>query len=220
MKEYPTRELSSNDIFYRLRISPKFPYNIDEYDSPPESYLGNYRFDSKDFPIMYTSQDLEVCIHECRVKINDEIYFAKLVPTSNLKLLDLTEILDENNVTEFESLDIAIHMLFCAEEHSYEITRNVAKKVIENNFDGIIYPSYFSFVRSGAIPLETVYGISIRRLKELKEFAKKQIIQNIALFGRPIKENKVNVECINRVILNKIFYELSYGPAFHKAFEE
>ena len=40
------------------------------------------------------------------------------MPNKNLDLLDLGAILFEENVAEFESLDMAVHMLFRAGKHS------------------------------------------------------------------------------------------------------
>jgi hypothetical protein len=219
LNEYPQRIISNEDFFYRLRINPKVPYEISEYDSPPDKYLGKGRLDDKDFPVLYASQDLELCVHECRATVNDDIFISKLKPTKRLKLINLTELIYELNVTEFESLDIAIHFLFLAGKHSYKICREIAKAALSRGFDGIIYPSYFSYIRTGMVPFDTVYGISIRRINQLKRFAKSQIIPNIALFGRPIKEDFIKVDCINRVLINLVDYKLSFGPAYNKAYE-
>ena len=145
---------------------------------------------------------------------------AKLVPTHKLKVLDFSALLDEENVTEFESIDIAIHFLFLAGKHSYNICRQIALKAKEKGFDGIIYPSYFSYIRTGAFPFETIYGISIRRIPQLKDYAQSQSIPNLALFGRPVNEKKVTVECINKIIINRVGYDITFGPAYHKAYEE
>lgn len=211
LKEYPVRFLSEDDVIYRLRKNPSNPNNEDEFDSPPEKFLGNGRLDSKDLPIMYCSQDIESCVHECRVTVEDDIYIASLSPTRQLKLLDLTKIIDEDR-TEFESLDIAIHMLFFAPEHSYSTTREIAKAVLSAGFDGLIYPSYFSQVRTGAMPFDTVYGISIRRFPHFREQAESQIIPNVAIFGRPVAEKILIVRSKNRVILNQVQYDIRFGP--------
>jgi len=215
LKEYPTRIFSKKKIIYRLRKEPKDPSNFDEYDSPPlgNENLGKGRFDSTNFPIMYASQDLEICVHECRVTVDDKLFLATLYPTRDLKLLDLTEIIDEDEgVTEFESLDMAVHMLFSAGEHSYEITREISITANQAGFDGLIFPSYFSLVRKGAMPFGTIYGISIRKFPSYKAQAKSQIIPNVALFGRPIEEKIIAVKCINRLVLNKIKYDVLFGP--------
>ena len=94
----------------------------------PESYSPN-------LPVLYCSKDIEGCVHECRVTVDDELYLATLKPTQDLKLLDLTELLHEE-VSEFESLDLAVHMLFFAAEHSYEISRQIAVAANKAGFYG------------------------------------------------------------------------------------
>lgn len=211
LDKYPLKKLNSNESFYRLRKNPATPENHSEYDSPPTLFCGQGRLDSPNLPMLYGSQDIEVCVHECRVTVEDELYLATIKTKKELKLLDLTEIIDDDT-TEFESIDIAIHMLFLAGEHSYEISRHIALAAKENGYDGIIYPSYFSLLRTGSMPFDTIYGISIRKLPATVEYAKSQIIQNIALFGRPIQEEIVKVDCINKLILNKIIYDIHFGP--------
>ncbi len=219
LRLYPARELSSKEYFYRVRINPKVPHDVSEYDTAPEMFLGSNRFDDVGFPVLYGSPDLELCIHECRITVEDNLFVGKLVPKQTLKVLDLSALIDEDE-TEFESLDMAIHFLFLAGKHSYSICRQIARKVKEQGYDGIIYPSYFSYVRTGAIPFDTVYGMSIRRIPQLKDYAQSQSIPNVILFGRPVKEEKVIVDCINKVIINRVGYDLTFGPAYHKAFAE
>ena len=214
---YPTRELSSKEHFYRVRINPNVPYEFSEYDTAPDMFLGRNRFDDVDFPVLYGSPDLELCIHECRVTVEDNLFVGKLIPKHTLKVLDLSALIDEDE-TEFESLDMAIHFLFLAGKHSYPICRQIAKKVKEQGYDGLIYPSYFSYIRTGAIPFDTVYGMSIRRIPQLKDYAQTQGVPNVILFGRPVKEEKVIIDCINKVIINRVSYDMTFGPAFHKAF--
>jgi len=209
INEYPTKILSKKETFFRLRKNPDNSSSFNQYDSPPVS--GSGRLDSQDLPILYGSQDLEVCIHECRVTVEDELFVASLCPTKDLKLLDLTELLEEGT-TEFESLDIAIHMLFLAGSHSYEICRDIALFAKKAGYDGIVYPSYFSTIRTGAVPFDTVYGISIRKFPLYTDYAKSQVIPNLALFGNPIKEGSVTVKCINKLILNKVQYDFQFGP--------
>src|SRR6266850_1920303 len=115
--EYPTATLASGEVFYRIRKEPARPDDPAEYDSPPVSGTG--RLDTPDNPVMYGSQDLQVCIHECRVTAEDDLFVASLAPTCDLTLLDLTHLLHEEHVTEFESLDIGVYMLFLAGPHSY-----------------------------------------------------------------------------------------------------
>lgn len=217
---YPVRELTDKEYFYRLRVNPKVLHDFGEYDAAPDEHLGKNRFDDIGFPVLYGSPDLELCLHECRTTVEDNLFVAKLVPTQKLKVLDLSALLEEEGVTEFESVDIAIHFLFLAGKHSYDICRQIALKAKEKGLDGIIYPSYFSYVRTGAFPFETIYGMSIRRIPQLKDYAQSQSIPNLALFGRPVNENKVTVDCINKVVINRVGYDITFGPAYHKAYED
>lgn len=208
---YPTKILDSNEKIYRIRINPNNPNEHLQYDSPPLDSLGSGRLDDKNHPILYASKDIELCLHECRVTALDDIYMATLAPTIDLKLLDLSKIIDEG-LTEFESIDIAIYMLFLASNHSYEAIREISKKTKQAGFDGIIYPSYFSLLRTGGMPFDTTYGASNRKIPEYRDFEQSKIVENIALFGHPIKESKVEVKCINAIKLTNIRYSMQFGP--------
>jgi hypothetical protein len=216
--EYSTISFATHSTLYRLRQNPEKPIEAHEYDSPPDELLGRGRLDTPGLPVLYCAQDIEGCVHECRVTVEDELYIATLRPTRALKLLDLTELLlDEEGITEFESLDLAVHMLFYAADHSYPISRAIAMAANQSNFDGLIYPSYFSQVRSGLISTETVgYGISVRHaarhFPRLLGHAKSGIYPNVALFGRPVRDGVVEIACINRLILRKAAYDIHFGP--------
>ncbi len=67
-------------------------------------------------------------------------------------------------------------------------------------------------LRTGAMPFETLMGISHRRVRGLVEREKSKTIRNLAIFGRPIEENKLHVECINRLILSRVVYGVHFGP--------
>ncbi|WP_354070077.1 RES family NAD+ phosphorylase [Bradyrhizobium sp. LB5.2] len=212
LKGYPVKILRPGESFYRLRVGPAAPENGAEYDSPPKPSDDPGRLDSVDLRVMYGSQDLQVCIHECRVTADDDVFVATLAPKQDLKLLDLTELLTEEQVTEFESLDMAVHMLFLAGKHSYPIAREIALAAQRGGFDGVLYPSYFSMLRSGGIPFETLTGISHRRIPKFAGRERAKIIPNIAIFGRPISEKKVEVTSINRLMLARVEYEVRFGP--------
>ncbi|MFM9184025.1 RES family NAD+ phosphorylase [Legionella pneumophila] len=211
IKEYPVETLDINRALYRLRKNPSNEKLPSEYDSPPESVLQNGRLESVTLPIMYCSQEIETCIHECRSTVADDLYLAILNPTKDLHVLNLAKIIQDDS-TEFESLDIGVHMLFMAAEHSYELSREIAVGIKNAGFDGLIYPSYFSSLQTGAQPLETVIGLSIRRFSRLKESLEAEIKPNIALFGRPLEEGKVKINCISKVVLKKVTYDFDLGP--------
>lgn len=212
LKEYPERILAKDSVFYRLRVRPQNPANPNEYDSPPAVLAGTGRLDSVGFPVMYGSQDIDICIHECRTTTEDDIFVATLKPERDMRLLDLTHVLKENE-TEFESLDMAIHMLFLARSHSYDICRAIALAAKDAGYDGLIYPSFFSLIRTGGHPFETAYGLSLRRFHpQAEEYGRAFTISNFALFGRPLESMLVRVHCINRLILTQIGYLGHFGP--------
>lgn len=208
--EYPAGTLAAGEVFYRIRKGPARPDDAAQYDSPPTT--GGGRLDTPDNPVMYGSQDLQVCIHECRVTAEDELYVASLAATRDLKLLDLTYLLYEEHVTEFDSLDMAVHMLFLAGPHSYEITRLIAQDARAAGYDGVIYPSYFSLLRTGGMPFETAYGISLRRFPQAAGYERAKIIPNLGLFGRPVREGTVAPRGINRLVLDRVEYGIRFGP--------
>lgn len=212
LAEYPVRVLDTAESFYRIRVNPSTPDDADQYDSAPPEYSGKGRLDSSGNSVLYGSPDLEVCVHECRVSAEDEIFVATLAPTRSLRLLDLSALLKED-VTEFESLDMSIHMLFLAGKHAYETTQAIADAARIAGFDGIVYPSYFSLLRIGQMPFQTTYGISHRRFPSMQEYEQAKSIPNLALFGWPLAEGKISVSCINRLILSRVVYDFHFGPA-------
>ncbi|MBK9275072.1 MAG: RES family NAD+ phosphorylase [Flavobacteriales bacterium] len=212
VKEYPRVDLTTSEMVFRVRKNVPTPDDPAEYDSAPREYNGTGRLDSKGHPVLYASKDMELCLHECRVAAEDELFVASLQPSRTLHLLDLTTLLIEENVSEFESLDLAIHMLFLAGEHSYPVTRWIARAAKGAGFDGLAFPSYFSILRTGAIPFETVYGISHRLIPQMHENERAKIVPNIALFGKPVAQGLVEVKSINRVVLRTVRYGAQLGP--------
>lgn len=213
LAEYPTRRLKPSDHFYRIRVNPDRPSDFAQYDSPPPEHAGRGRLDVKGQPVLYGSTDLEVCIHECRVAAEDDTFVATLKARRELRLLDLSVLLREDqSVTEFESLDLAIHMLFLAGRHSYRVTREISEAARKAGFDGLAYPSYFSLLRIGQMPFQTVYGISQRRIQQLQEHEESKTIPNLALFGRPVASGEVEVICVDRIVISRVGYEYHFGP--------
>ena len=217
LREYGSRRLTVRDKFYRVRKNPSDASHANQYDSPPPK-LSNGRLDTPASPALYASLDLQTCLHECRVTAEDELFVATLRPKRDLELLDLAALLNEpREVTEFESLDHAVNMLFLAGEHSYQITQDLSRAARSAGFDGLVYPSYFSMLRNGVKPFETTYGISHRMIPQYREFEKAKISANFAIFGRPVQEGLVDVCCINRVVLSTVFYSVHFGPVMEDA---
>lgn len=213
LQDYPETVIRNGETFYRLRKNVAPPLDAGHFDTRPANVSRFGRLDSEQLPVMYASTDLQICVHECRVTAEDDTYVATLAPNKDLRLLDLTAMLEEPESTEFESLDLTIHMLFLAGEHSYEICRSIALAASEAGYDGLVYPSYFSLIKSGHIPFETTYGISNRRIPQFARREESKIAQNLALFGRPVEQRTVRIESINRLILRKVRYDFHFGPA-------
>ena len=217
LREFRTTRLAEEDHFYRVRKNPHSPSDASEYDSPPARSSAG-RLDTRTASVMYASKDLDTCLHECRVSAEDDLFVATLRPRRTLQLLDLSRHPDEpREVSEFESLDLAVNMLFLAGEHSYPVSRAIARAVQRAGFDGVVYPSYFSMLRNGVKPFETTYGIWHRRIPQYREFEESKISPNYAIFGRPIEEGLLEVQCINRVVLSKVVYSVHFGPALDPA---
>lgn len=213
LESYPKTTLAEEE-FYRVRKAPKVPSNPGEYDAPPEGFYGTGRLDAPNFPVFYGSQDAEICVHESRFMAGDELYIATLRPTRALRLIDLSAILQEE-CTEFESLDLSVLMLFLAHSHAYPISRQIAAAVRAEGFDGMIYPSFFSVLRTGGNPFETAYGLSTRRFGQAHDYERSKVIGNLALFGRPIAQGHVEVVGINRLTIEQVKYGMIFGPVIY-----
>ncbi|HEX8470051.1 MAG TPA: RES family NAD+ phosphorylase [Brevundimonas sp.] len=212
LAEYPVFSLQPGDPFFRLRKDVSRPSEKSQFDSPPNPMCGTGRLDSEDIPVLYGSSDLQLCVHECRVTVDDSLHVATLEATKPLRLLDLTAILQED-CTTFESLDMTVHLLFLAGPHSYPISRVIGAAAKEAGFDGLLFPSYFSLLRTGAPFLETAYGLATRAFPDAASREAGKIVPNIALFGRPIADGRIDVRCINRLYLRQAAYDLGFGPA-------
>ena len=214
LREYGSKRLTEKDQFYRIRKNPVSPSDSSQYDSAPTD-LSNGRLDTPERPVLYVSPDLQTCLHECRVTAEDDLFVATLKPTRDLELLNVAALLDEpEEASEFESLDLALNMLFLAGEHSYPISRAISWAARCAGFDGIVYPSYFSMLRNGVKPFETTYGMSHRMIPQYREFEESKLSSNFAIFGRPIEEGLLEVSCINRVVLSMVIYSVHFGPVF------
>lgn len=82
-----------------------------------------------------------------------------------------------------------MHFLFSAESHGYDYTRAIARAAHKEGYDGIYYPSYFSLV-------------------------KPERVANIALFGHPVRQKKIEITNINRAMLKAASYDIRMGPIF------
>ena len=212
-ENYPGRLIRKQDKFYRIRIDPSDPDEESQYDSPPEKFLGSGRFDSKNEPVMYASPDLDLCIHESRAKPYDNIFVATLSPARDLKMLDLSFLVYDPDSTEFESMDIAVHMMMLSSS-SYDVCRDLASYAREYGYDGIVHSSYFSHIKTGTKPFQTIFGLSYRILPQMHNYEKYSSVPNYVIFGRPIRNELVGIKSIDKVIISRIRYDYHFGPSY------
>ncbi len=188
LESFFVREINASDILFRVRLNVHSKLDHLQYCSPPDEFRKKFgRFDSKDLPIQYCAFDVETCLHESRVTVADEVFLAWLAPTQPLQLLDLTEC-TASPESPFEDPQIWLRALIYDSADSYSICRRLAKRIKKAGFSGFIYPSYFQQVTS-------------------------KTHKNVALFGRPIREGKVAVNGVNKVVLKDVAYDYSFGPA-------
>ena len=174
---------------YRLRVNAKDLLNPDSFDTPPRDLKNTYsRFDTSEIDIFYSSPDLETCLHESRVTVADEITLATFKTTKELKLLNIADsFIEKEGITEFEMIRILMYKLCTTNEEEYEKCRLISKFIKEREYDGFKFLSYYSNV-------------------------KEEVLSNIALFGYPFQKNKIKLESLNRVKLERVDYSFSFGP--------
>lgn len=218
VQEYPAIQFPKDHVFFRVRVNPSGdPSEHKQYDSPPKDLsFENGRWDSKNLPVMYCSPDIQTCLHECRVHVSDNAYFASLVGVEDLNLLDLTHHLEESG-DWFASLDLTIQYLFQAGPHSYEISRAIALKAKDAGYDGLYVPSHFSSLRTGHHYFQAIKGMPVRAIPQLREKQKSKLVPNILLFDHPIQEEKVKVLSVNRVHMERAQYTLRFGPVIDES---
>jgi hypothetical protein len=191
-------EIDTSTTIYRIRTNLDDNDKFDEgqYDTPPKpKRRGFLRFDNKNLPVFYGSPNLQVCIHECRVTLVDNIFVASLVPKKKLTLIDLTGNYDQpDDIDPFNDLEWFFRGLMNASQpHVYRYCRRIAQTIKDiTNADGFVYNSYYTNI-AGDTEGKTI---------------------NYALFGRPISEGKIGIISINTIRLKRIRYDYHLGPLF------
>jgi len=178
-----------NKIF-RLRSGRELVQATPEqFDTPPAEFVvSRGRYDSDSLPIFYASDDVEVCIHECRATLADSLTLGTLVPNRPIRLIDLSDSSDESALgTEFQSVTRMLVKLAYSGKQDYDLCRELAQHIKKRGFDGFLFLSYFSQ-------------------------AHKRKLKNLALFGYPLKSGLLRLESVNRLILEYVGYEYSFGP--------
>lgn len=191
-------EIEPSEVFYRIRVnlSNQDKFEEAQYDAPPKPRRRGFgRFDNPKLPLLYGSPNLQVCIHECKVTLADDIFVASLLPTRKLKMIDLTGNYDQpEDVDAFDDLFWFFRGLMNSNFPSvYRYCRRVAQAIRDlTDADGFIYNSYYTNV-AGDTGGPTI---------------------NYALFDRPLADGKLKVASVNTIRLNRVTYDYHLGPIF------
>lgn len=176
----------SGTVFYRL-LSRLYGDCSDplSYDSPHWKYQKKGRFGLRGSSVLYLSSSIESAIHECRVTVEDELFLASVSIKQPLRIVDLTKTLNDAG-DPWEDLSDSLSFICSTGKDAYSITRAIARAAFEKGYDGIYYWSFFN-------------QVSPEKGK------------NLVLFGSPVKDEKVDIVSIDRLILDQIKYSFSLG---------
>lgn len=180
--------LNVGDCIYRVRTGEKLPpANPSEFDTPPQEYTQNGRFNSESTQIFYGASDIETCLHETRASLSDYIMLAKFSVAKPLKVLNLSRTNQSNASTEFDRVEFMLQRLAYAGKDEYDLCQELSQEIALRGYDGFITNSYFGQ-------------------------AHKRELFNISLFGYPVAEKKLKLASTTKLKITSIEYEYSYGP--------
>lgn len=190
-------ELPAGTRLFRIRKNPKGDETIATsaaFDPPPPHISRSPgRWDDGDTAIFYASNDIELCLHECRILIADETVVATLSTARPLVLLDLTAEFAVVGATPFEDPGIFTRFLSLSRNSQWlDHARAVARTAQAAGLDGIRYTSYYAQAKHQSEAL------------------------NVALFGRPLEAGDLVIESINRLRLTDARYAFSFGPVLYR----
>ena len=183
-------------LLFRVRRNPENDETISTpaaFDPPPSSIPREFgRLDEEDHPVLYVSDDIELCLHECRVSISDEIVVATLIPTRELRIIDLCTRIKWRGGTPFEDPNIYVEYLFRNRGSALEHCRALARAARDAGYDGIRYVSYYAQAK--------------HHQKSL----------NLAIFGHPLSRGLLRLQSLNRVRISDMNYAFRMGPVLYQ----
>jgi RES domain len=189
----PRLVIPSGTSLFRIRSNPELDVTIvrpEAFDPPPASVERvRGRWDDGSSPVLYASDDIELCLHECRVAVGDDIVVATLRFERDIKLLDLTADIACADPSPFEDLNIFAEFLSISRDENWlSYARSVAAEAQRCGLGGIRYKSYFAQAKQ------------------------KTSSKNVALFGRPLAAGLLSLQSINNVRLADAQYKFALGP--------
>lgn len=183
------RTIDPGANIFRVRKGETLPPALPgEFDAPPLGVATGGRYESKELTVFYGADDIETCLHESRVTLSDWIALANFTPTRPLRILDLTDGIDDSSAgTPFERVDILMRRLAFVGNEDYDLCRELAIEIHALRLDGFYFISYFAQ-------------------------AHHKSLRNIALFGHPVAAGKLRLVSVNRLRLASASYEYTFAP--------
>jgi hypothetical protein len=180
-------EIATGQMLYRLRLNLYRPFDRHEFDSAPLEHAVRSRFSDGSRQTLYCALDVDTCIHECRALAEDALALGVLKPLRNLSVLDLTDVPFDPGVGDGGNLFYFINWLVFGQRSTE--ARLLGSRIRARGLDGILYPSFLSRIR----PKGGAY-------------------HNVALFGSPLSDGLLEVSSLNRIRLDAVKHEFTYGP--------
>ncbi|MDZ3838665.1 MAG: RES family NAD+ phosphorylase [Rhodospirillales bacterium] len=191
----PSMSIPTSATLFRIRLNARADESITRaaaFDPPPASMPREPgRWDELNFPVLYLADDIELCLHECRTNIADEIIVAALQPARELQLLDLTGQIARVGADPFKDPNIFLCIMCRSRGTWIDYCRAISRAAKTAGYDGIRYISYYSQAKHAAESL------------------------NIAIFGRPLEEKLLEIRSINRLRISNVSFEFKFGPALY-----
>lgn len=182
--------------FFRVRVNPKLDASISTpaaFDPPPLAIPREPgRLDAPDHPVLYVSDNIELCLHECRVTISDEIVVATLWPLRELHILDLCAPIKPRSHSPWDDPNIFLAYIFRNRGASLEHCRAISRAARDLGYDGIRYTSYYAQAKHNIEAL------------------------NLAIFGHPIADGLLHLASVNRVRISNANYAFRFGPVLFR----
>lgn len=192
---YPVdRVLSEGTAVHRIRINPDLPLEASQYDSPPPERTNANRLNRGGFQVFYGALDVETCIFEMKPAleelVNEEMMLASFRLSRNVRMFDFIGFpFDMDVASDPGTVYYFLRSLFFPADHDYRITQELSVRIAALGFDGIVYPSAYSYIReASAFP-------------------------NVLFFGAPLQSGTLELRSIDKVCFRNVSYSYQFGPA-------
>ena len=195
--KYKSETIPFGTIIYRIKKNLHLDINVDtatvfDPQNPipmSDNFPSRDRFSASIIPIFYGAFDISTCLFECRTEYLEELTLGTFKVAKNLKLLDLENFVE--NVPGHEREDLGCFVSRMLYKREYVLNNYFSVMAFKLGFQGIKYCSYFSKVRGTRL-------------------------MNVALFGTPISDGKIQPLSFDRVTIDNVEVNYSLGPVFQK----